>query len=128
MTITDNTVTETSGAAAAGGGVFIPPGGTLTMTNSSITVNRAEYGAGLYSYGAMTITGSTIADNRLTVAKGGGAGIYTVDTLANITNSTIAGNFNLVAGGGYGGGNRHRRTKYFHAPRHFQSEQRHHRQ
>jgi Right handed beta helix region len=65
-------------------------GGTLTITNSTIAGNTANYGGGvLHSYyGTLTITNSTIAHNG-----GGGVGVgYIEGRNTTIMNSAIADN------------------------------------
>ncbi len=103
---------DNSAVAVAGG---IEEGNVLTITNSEIKGNVAGdnggmpkvttgggqipgIGGGLLVYGGtLTLTDSTIADNR---ADGGG-GIELLGTVnATITNSTIVGNSALLGGGG----------------------------
>jgi CSLREA domain-containing protein len=71
--------------------------GTLTLANSTINDNSAEYGAGLYNrWGTVTISGSTLSNNR---ALDRGGGIYTTAAVMRISNSTISGNLGQYAGG-----------------------------
>jgi hypothetical protein len=91
-------------------GGAIHNGGTLTLTNSTLSGNATtgggneNSGGAIYNASVATITNSTLSGNS---ANGGGAnnggGIYNANT-ATITNSTIAGN--SVSGGStnYGGG------------------------
>ncbi|MBN2294041.1 MAG: hypothetical protein JXM70_16565 [Pirellulales bacterium] len=105
-----------------GGGIFTS--GTLTVTNSILTGNKAKdgYGGGIENHGTATIIQSTlfgnsahynggginnhgtltVTDSMLTgnAAEGGsGGGIYNYGT-ATITNSTLAGNSATSIGGG----------------------------
>jgi CSLREA domain-containing protein len=104
MTISGNTARPGASSSASGGGVYVPPGGSLTLTNSTIAGNHADYGAGILVFGQLDVNGSTISGNQGTKAQGLGAGIYVLDALANITNSTISGNFVLGGGAGFGNG------------------------
>ena len=85
-----------------GGGVF-NWGRSLTIANSTISGNTADFGAGLYNYGGLvTIENSTISGNR---ANFGGGGIYNASSgygggRLTITNGTISGNSANSRGGG----------------------------
>ena len=98
-----NSVVSNNGAAFSdigesggdGGGIF-NAGGNLTITNSTVSNNHAGaedpfpsgFGGGIYNYGTLTITDSTINRNGC-YATGGG--ISSGGTL-RITNSTVSGN------------------------------------
>ena len=79
----------------AGGGIY-NDGGTLMITNSTVSNNLAGapdpfpvgFGGGIYNYGMLTITNSTINSNQVWLEAGG---IYSGGTLT-ITNSTVSGN------------------------------------
>jgi CSLREA domain-containing protein len=77
-----------------GGGIF--SFGDLTVTNSTISGNSAELGGGIYIFGVLTVTNSLINSNT---ASGWGGGISNDGTLT-VTNSTINGN----SAGRHGGG------------------------
>jgi len=83
-----------------GGGGGINNGGTLTVTNSTISNNGAYVGGGIANGGILTVSNSTISNNG--AYAGGGianGGILTV------SNSIISGNYaNNYPGGGFGGG------------------------
>ncbi|MDB9412819.1 Calx-beta domain-containing protein, partial [Microcystis aeruginosa CS-567/02] len=73
----------------AGGGIYNDYGGTLTLTNSTISGNT---GGGIGNYfGTLTLTNSTISGNT-------GGGIHNSWGTLTLTNSTISGN----TGGGIG--------------------------
>jgi hypothetical protein len=99
----DLTLQETTVSGGDGGGVA-NFGGTLTITNSTISGNTItgygiyypNRGGGVYNFGTLTIRDSTIAGNTAGVGAGGGVG--NVGTLT-ITDSTIAGNTAGVGGG-----------------------------
>ncbi|WP_430014925.1 Calx-beta domain-containing protein [Microcystis protocystis FBCC-A270] len=96
LTITNSTITGNT--AHTGGGIYNAHG-KLTLTNSTISGNTAGWGGGgIFSDGTLTITNSTISGNT---ANGGGGGIFNIGTLT-ITNSTISGNTANGGGGGIG--------------------------
>ena len=78
-----------------GGGIF-NAGGTVTITDSSVSQNGAGTsdpipggnGGGIVSSGMLTITNSTIENNGCAVTGGG----ILSDGILTITNSTISGN------------------------------------
>src|ERR671914_483703 len=91
--IKDNT------SEASGGGIY-SHGGTLTVTDSTLSGNEAADGGGIYSVGAssaiglrprITITGTTISDNT----AAGPYGLPPIDTT-----TPIIGNVALASGGG----------------------------
>ena len=93
LSISNSTVSRNS--AEYGGG--IDNHGTLTITNSIINGNSANYyGGGIYNDGTLTITSSAISSNS---ANHQGGGIYNNSTLT-ITSSTISGNSTNNHGGG----------------------------
>jgi hypothetical protein len=88
-------VAITNGGADPGGG--INNGGTLTLTNSTISGNQATaQGGGINNSGTLTLVNSTISGNQAPT----GSGISNQGTLTLI-DSTISGN---SAGGGTAGG------------------------
>ncbi|MBX2999504.1 MAG: hypothetical protein KF893_13390 [Caldilineaceae bacterium] len=94
--LTLNEVTISGGLRSLGPGGGIYNNGTLTVTNSLITGNEAEYGGGLANYmGDVTITNSTLSGN--TADYGGGIANY----LGNMTiaDSTLSGNTADYGGG-----------------------------
>ncbi len=93
--LTLNNVTITNGYAQYGGGILNETTGTLIITNSTICDNEAYYcGGGIYNYGNLTITRSTISGNDTGSDSdyGMGGGIYNNAGTLTITNSTISGN------------------------------------
>ena len=75
-----------------GGGIY--NGGTLTLTNSTVTSNTAGSagGGGIYNTGTLTVTDSTISDN--VGGLFGGGGILNTGGTATVTRSTVSGNDN----------------------------------
>jgi CSLREA domain-containing protein len=96
VNVTNSTL---SGNSAGGGGGIFSQGGTLTVTNSTLNNNSAA-GGGIFSVGVtLTITNSTLNNNNSAFGNAGGilsAGGGTVD----IINSTLSGNSAAVGGGG----------------------------
>lgn len=94
-TIYSNVATET------GGGIF--NGGSLSVTNSTLSENFGYQGGALGNYGIMTLTGVSLVNN---VGQFGG-GLYNTIGAAALTNVTISGNHAVPDGfnhGGLGGG------------------------
>ena len=97
LTLTNSTVSDNSGAFA-GGGIYNL--GTLTLTNVISTGNQASLGAGIFNeYSSVIMLAQTgITNNATSFAEGGG--IYNLGTMT-VTDSTIRGN---TAYGSRGGG------------------------
>jgi hypothetical protein len=95
LTITDCTVS--SNHAGFNGGGIENSGGTMTITHSTIAGNFSGGGGGIVNAGTMTITYSTISGNNATT--GGSGGIGNFGTL-NVSNSTVSDNYsnNYAAG------------------------------
>ena len=93
LTITDSTVSENGDFSGNGGGGIHNDGGLVTLTNSSVSGNKAQKGGGIFNTGTLTITNSTISGNderqQLSLTTGG-ANFNTV-TL-KITSSKVSGN------------------------------------
>jgi hypothetical protein len=100
-------VTLTGGFAdRLGGGGISNYQGTLTLTNSTVAGNAAEYGGGIHNYlGTLTLTNSTVSGNTASMVGGGilFAGFSVFGTLT-LTNSTVSGNAAEYGGGIYNGG------------------------
>jgi hypothetical protein len=95
LTITNCTISGNT--AAKGGAIYNGKNGTVTITNSTISGNSANGGGINNDSGTVTVINSTISGNT---ANSFGGGIYNFSTLI-ITSCTIAGN---TAGGTGGGG------------------------
>ncbi len=94
VTVTDSTISGNT--AASGGGIVNDYYGTLTVTDSTISGNTATNGGGIYNLaGTVTVTDSTISGN--TAYYGGG--LFNNDT-ATVTDSTISGNTAVDNGDG----------------------------
>src|SRR5215472_14055665 len=97
-------LTIRNGSAKSGGGIYNI--GTLAISNSTITANRAGAlggGGGIYNVGGLTIYNSTISGNQGIGTIEGfsqGGGIYNGGTMT-VSRSTVRGN-NLRDGEGGG--------------------------
>ena len=103
LTINGVTITKGNGAGGigngSGGGIFNDAGGTLTLTNSTVSGNTASAsGGGIAAFGGtMTLTNSTVSGNTATDSAGGG--IYAYGATSTLTNSTVSGNTAINGGG-----------------------------
>jgi hypothetical protein len=109
VSISGMTITNGNGIGSGNsdGGGILNSGGTLTITDSTISGNTGNRGGGVANNrGTLTITGSTISGNT---APDAGGGVYSstasdfVSSKTTITNSTISGNTatTFVGGGIY---------------------------
>ena len=109
FTVTSGSVVSISGITISGGNVplgsdgggILINGGTLTITDSTISDNSADQGGGIFNQGGtLTVTSSTISDNSAII----GGGVFSNTDLSGpkttITNTTISGNTALQRGGG----------------------------
>ena len=100
VTASLSNLTIQHGNNGSGGGGIYNDGGTLSVTNSTLSANSTsgDNGGGIYNNGGpLTVTNSTLAGNSAVIGNGGG--IYNNGTLT-LTNSTLAGNGAGVNGGG----------------------------
>jgi hypothetical protein len=102
LTISGVTITKGNGRgttvpslAAVGGGI-VNNGGTLTLTNSTVSGNTTNQGGGIYSNGTTTLTNSTVSGNT---ASSNGGGIFNNSGTTTLTNSTVSGNMSRFFGG-----------------------------
>jgi hypothetical protein len=95
--LTNSTLADNRGGTFGGGGIFNSRSGTATLVNSILVRNLAESGSGggLRNIGAMTLTNTTLIDNRAFTIGGGLENLGTV----TIINSTIAGNYGVGGAG-----------------------------
>jgi MYXO-CTERM domain-containing protein len=107
-TVTGVTLRGAQLAAGDGAGVLIAAGATFTgrdlvIESNAITGAGAnDDGAGLASFGNLTLERVTVRDNS--VATGGGGGLFLGGASSLVTDSTISGNAASGAAGGKGGG------------------------
>jgi parallel beta-helix repeat protein len=88
-------------AVADGGAIF--NNGTLTLTTSTLSGNRAHYGGGLMNYGEATLIGSTLANNRAVDGAGfnSGGDTGTSGGGVTLTNCRLSDNKAEDRGGGF---------------------------
>jgi hypothetical protein len=99
LTVTNSTLTNNGTPGTTWGGGLFAQGATVTLTNDSLVDNRGSFGAGLFlNGGTATITGSTIASNS---ASTWGGGIYNQAGTITLANATIANNAANAGGGIY---------------------------
>jgi CSLREA domain-containing protein len=107
------------GNSGRGAGIMNELGGTLTLTNSTLSGNSAfghppvpvsegggsrGLGGGIANTGTLTLHNCTLRDNSATDGwPGAGGGIYN-DHIATLTNSTLSGNSAGEGGGIYNAG------------------------
>lgn len=99
VTVTNSTV-SLNHAGDDGGGIWSTNGTTLTISSSLILTNSGKSGAGIFSSGLATVDSSTIRANTANGNVGGGIENFGTMTL---TNSTIASNV-VTSTFGSGGG------------------------
>ncbi len=95
------TISGGNTAENSDGGGVINRGGTLSITDSTITDNYSGTftGGGIYNSGTLTVTDSTISNNSTDNGFFSGGGIYNDRGKVTITGSNIRAN-----NSGYGGG------------------------
>jgi hypothetical protein len=109
LTIINSTISgNVGGLGSVGGGIANGsfgagvPGGTVILSNSTVSGNRPDGGGGISNVyqGLLMVTNSTIAGNSSS-AQGGG--IYNDGATLTIANSTISGNYAADTGDNGGG-------------------------
>ncbi len=96
--IRSSTFSDNSTDVFYGGGIFVYSG-NFSLTDSTVSGNAADYGAGIYLTASTqgTISGSAIINNS---ALTDGGGIYVLDSRLTVANSTFCGNVAQGFGGG----------------------------
>ena len=87
------------------GGAISASGGTMSITNSEFTDNRAAKGGAIYTSGILTIVAAAFSGNKATVTAsghGGGAIVINGGTLS-VTLSTFSNNQASGSGTAFGG-------------------------
>ena len=87
VTVTNSTLSNNT---ANYGGAIFNNGATVTVTDSTVSGNTAgQLGGGIDNEGLLTVTNSTLSDNSSPSFSGGG---IENDGTATVTNSTLSGN------------------------------------
>ena len=93
-TVTLQGLTMTGGAAQGGG--LSNNGGTVTVTNTTITGNttgqEAQVGGGIANSGTLTVSDTTIAGNRALGNFPRGGGLFNNGGIVTVADTTITGN------------------------------------
>jgi len=102
ISVKDGEPAPESDGSAAGGGIRVDTGATLTMNGGSVSDNYAAGtaggGGGIFSAGpTVTLNGVIVQDNKVDLAFGGG--IDSGDGVLNLTNSIIRNNTGSFGGG-----------------------------
>ena len=105
VTLQDLTITGGLNSAGDGGGIRSSSAVGLTLIDTTVTLNSALNGGGIWNDGPMTITDSLITDNTATQSGGGvhnisgGIVVVTGSTISNNTAENAGGVLNNGAGG-----------------------------
>ena len=94
LTLTNSTVSRNT--AYFGGGISHRVGGTLTITDSGNT--GSSNGRGIYNYSTVALTNSTVSGNT---ANNQGGGIFNYGGILTLTNGTVSNNTASTGGGIY---------------------------
>jgi predicted outer membrane repeat protein len=99
-TVIGSSLHDNAARVADGGGICNSQNAALTLSDSTVYGNTADFGAGIYdSHGTSSVTGSTVTRNT---ASDQGGGIYAVSGgTARVALSVVEGN---TANGGSGSG------------------------
>ncbi|MCP4202858.1 MAG: hypothetical protein GY769_13120 [bacterium] len=101
LLLTNSTLSDN--LSVLGGGIYNSGGGTVTLTDTTLSGNTAGFGGGVYNSGdgTLNVTNSTLSRNA---AGFGGGGLFSfVGTTTTLTNSTLARNSAGFGGGLYAG-------------------------
>ena len=101
--ITNNSAIGSGGGLGFGGGVYSY--GPLTVTDTTISGNSVSKfiqakGGGVFSNGPLTVTRSTISGNSVAGIEAGAGGIVSQDPYMTMTDSVVSGNSSTGGAGG----------------------------
>ena len=99
-TVTLQYLTIANGSGDTSGGIF-NSGGSVTVSNSTVSGNAASFGGGIRNHAILTVSNSTISGNSVGSFRGGG--LFNQGTLT-VSNSTVSGNSAALGGGIYNSG------------------------
>ncbi|NES94124.1 MAG: DUF4347 domain-containing protein [Desertifilum sp. SIO1I2] len=100
LNIQNSQIVDNRATGGEGGGISNFSNGQLTLTKSSITDNRARFGGGIQTgQGNATISNSTLANNQAS-EHGGGLNINSTNATTEVFNTTFSGNEATENGGG----------------------------
>ena len=109
LTVSDSTIAGNSASNSTGHGGGLFAGGTVTLTNCTLSDNFAQYGGGAVyadTSSSVTLTNCTLANNSTGFGSYGGglfvnSGTDLHFTTVNVTNCTVSGNGATFGGGIY---------------------------
>lgn len=119
LNISDSTVSGNDSSSLWGGGISVYYGGSVTITNSSLIDNRADgtegYGGALalYEESGYEPEGSLINDTIAGNQGTYGGGIYTYESYLSISSSTVADNSTTSGSAAGYGGGMYNNTSVF---------------
>ncbi len=96
--ITSLTIANGNSSSLSGGGIY--SFGAVTVTGCTFSGNSASAGGGIASYGTLTVSNSVFSGN----SSPEGGGIYSYSGTLTVTNSTFSGNSGTYGGGIYSTG------------------------
>ena len=89
VSITNSTISGNT-ADFAGGGIYnLEALDNLTLQNSTVSNNQAQYGGGISNSGIATVSNSTVSGNSATIS---GGGIDNYEGSVDLENSTVSNN------------------------------------
>jgi Chlamydia polymorphic membrane protein (Chlamydia_PMP) repeat len=97
--LTISGLTLTGGAAPSSVGGAIVAEDPLTIDESVLTDNSANYGGAVFGYGGLTVNGSTFSGNSATSVDGQGGAILSFPDSVTISDSTLSDNTATTVGG-----------------------------
>jgi hypothetical protein len=101
LSMIDGVAGSQSNCVTPCGGAIYNNFGTLTISNSTISGNSADFGGGIQNTGTLTVVNSTLSGNLATASLSSiGAGINNSFGTVLIINSTLSGNSANDFGGG----------------------------
>lgn len=105
VVVEGSTLSGNSAGSGGGGGVFLDSSGTVMVTNSTFSGNRADFlGGGIFvnSGGNLTVTNSTLSGNSafpVPFIGSGGGGILNSGGMIKLSFVTVAENYAVYGGG-----------------------------
>jgi predicted outer membrane repeat protein len=94
LTVTQSSLSNNK--ALDGGGLYVAGNASANIAGSTFSGNAGGYGGGIENDGALTMTASTIAGNNVT---GSGGGIWNLSGTISMTRSTVRDNSAFEGGG-----------------------------
>src|SRR5215208_145939 len=102
LALSNSTLSGNSAPVGNGGGIYNRATSTMTLPNTTLSGNSALYGGGgiLHGGGFMTLTNSTLSGNTTALNGGGILDISSTFGAMTLINSTLSGNSATYSGGG----------------------------